>query len=109
MILFLDPTVPFIELTEVNDNYEVSCTQRYFGSSVEWNVKINAHPEVDKIEWINNKNDKISNSTKYDIFQTNEESQLIVKNIDYDDLGIYTFIASNYDTKKQIQFSITGI
>lgn len=71
---------------------------------------IDAYPNVNKIEWKNNENNTIfSDSSKYSISWFNEESTLIIKNVDFNDFGIYTIVAFNEVITKHLQLKLKGI
>lgn len=101
----LDPHDSHIEMKEENDVYKLEYPLFYdpTATSVQWKINIQAHPKINKIEWINNRNMTIGNSTKYMTTWNGKETLLKINEIDINDFGDYTLVAANKLTEKKLE------
>lgn len=97
-----DPSFKFLNLTFDRSD---ETFLRYPGDRVLWSVGVDAYPNP-TINWVNPKGENIVESERFKIFNLPSTNGLLIKDINFNDAGFYTFKASNEVKKKILKFKL---
>ncbi|XP_033216869.1 uncharacterized protein LOC117172770 [Belonocnema kinseyi] len=101
-IKIYDPSFKYMNLTfERTDETFV----RYPGDQILWFVEFDAYPEA-TIKWLNSSGKDIVQSEKFKLFNLAPTIGLLIKNISFNDAGVYSLEASNKAVKKILKFRL---
>ncbi|XP_011151926.1 vascular endothelial growth factor receptor kdr-like isoform X1 [Harpegnathos saltator] len=97
-----DPQVRYVNITTQHGNTSYQAEK---GGDIQWVVYVYGYPKP-VIQWFNPRGDEIINYNKYSVIIDSTSTVLRIKRLQVADTGIYTVVAKNNYTMKQINFTL---
>lgn len=104
--MVLDDNEGHLEIEDEGGKYEIKLSA---GKTAKWYVKVIGYP-LPRSQWYDNFGKEINNDLmggKHTIQLTKNHTQLIIKNLEISDSGIYTLKASNSFEEQTKEFKLT--